>query len=221
MVEQHSTDYISSLRRNYTQSQLRRSSLHEDPFEQFKKWFNQTLETKEIEPNAMVLGTTNGNKPSSRTVLLKSFNSNGFIFFTNYKSRKAQEILDNENVSLLFPWYSIERQVMILGKAMKISKSESYNYFKSRPRNSQISAWVSQQSQIIDSREELLKKLEIITREFCNIEIQLPIDWGGFLVKPFEFEFWQGRENRLHDRFRYSLGENSTNKSWLIDRLSP
>lgn len=208
---------VAELRRNYTRDGLRRSDLDPDPVAQFRRWFTQAVDAQIVEPNAMVLGTTDGNRPSARSVLLKAYDERGFAFFTNYESRKAQEITANPHVSLLFPWYPLERQVSILGQAERISTAESLAYFASRPHGSRLGAWVSQQSSVINSRKLLEMKLEEIKRKFADGEVPLPSFWGGFRVVPSEIEFWQGRENRLHDRFRYSRsGDN-----WAVERLSP
>ena len=180
-------------------------------------WFTQAVDAQLVEPNAMVLGTTDAKRPSARSVLLKAYDERGFVFFTNYESRKAQEIAANPQVSLLFPWYPLERQVSILGRAERISTAESLAYFASRPHGSRLGAWVSQQSAVINSRKLLEMKLEEIKRKFADGEVPLPSFWGGFRVVPAELEFWQGRENRLHDRFRYTRSGGS----WAIERLSP
>lgn len=170
-----------------------------------------------LEPNALVLSTTDGRRPSSRTVLLKAYDEGGFVFFSNYESRKAQDIALQAEVSLLFPWYALERQVGILGRAERISAAESLAYFVSRPHGSRLGAWVSQQSAVIDSRKFLEMKWDEVKRKFAEGEIPLPPFWGGFRVVPAEIEFWQGRENRLHDRFRYTRSGDG----WAVERLSP
>jgi len=208
---------VAELRRNYTRDGLSRADLDLDPVGQFRRWFTQAVEAHIIEPNAMVLATTDGKRPSTRTVLLKAYDERGFVFFTNYESRKAQEIVSNDRVSLLFPWYPLERQVSILGRAERISTAESLAYFVSRPRGSRLGAWVSQQSSVINSRQLLEMKLEEMKTKFADGEVPLPSFWGGFRVVPSEIEFWQGRENRLHDRFRYTLA----GADWTIERLSP
>lgn len=208
---------VAELRRNYTRDGLRRADLHADPVGQFRQWFTEAVQAELIEPNAMVLATTDGTRPSSRTVLLKAYDERGFVFFTNYESRKAKEIAANARVSLLFPWYPLERQVGILGRAERISAGESLAYFASRPHGSRLGAWVSQQSAVINSRKFLEMKWDEIKRKFSEGEIPLPSFWGGFRVVPSEFEFWQGRENRLHDRFRYSLRDGC----WIVERLAP
>ena len=208
---------VAELRRNYTRDGLSRADLDPDPVAQFRRWFEQAVEAQIMEPNAMVLGTADGKRPSARSVLLKAYDERGFVFFTNYESRKAKEIATNAHVSLLFPWYPLERQVSILGRAERISTAESLAYFASRPHGSRLGAWVSQQSSVINSRQLLEMKLEEIKRKFADGEVPLPSFWGGFRVVPSEIEFWQGRENRLHDRFRYLI----SGSSWAIERLSP
>ena len=213
---------ISNLRQDYKKSSMRRSEINDDPFIQFSAWINEAIDSDIVEPNAMVLGTSYKDKPSCRSVLLKSFDERGFVFFTNYLSNKAKEINLQSKVSILFPWYKIERQVIILGYADKISKEESNNYFKSRPRKSQLGAWVSQQSSTISSRTVLEEQMKKVNDQFKDIEIPIPDFWGGYRVKPNEFEFWQGRENRLHDRFHYKRKSiNNEDKNWRIKRLSP
>jgi pyridoxamine 5'-phosphate oxidase len=207
----------ASLRREYRRHGLHRADLAADPVAQFRRWFDEALAADLLEPNAMVLGTSDGQRLSSRTVLLKAFDERGFVFFTHYGSRKAGEIEANPNVSLLFPWYGLERQVAILGTAGRISPAESLAYFVSRPYGSRLGAWVSQQSKVIDSRRILEIQWESMKRRFAAGEVPLPPAWGGFRVQPAEFEFWQGRENRLHDRFRYSRCD----RGWRIERLAP
>lgn len=208
---------VAELRRNYTRDGLDRADLDPDPVTQFRRWFTQAVEAQIVEPNAMVLGTTDGKRPSARSVLLKAYDERGFVFFTNYESRKAQDITANDSVSLLFPWYPLERQVGILGRAERISAAESLAYFTSRPHGSRLGAWVSQQSSVINSRKLLEMKLDEIKRKFADGEVPLPSFWGGFRVVPLEIEYWQGRENRLHDRFRYT----KSGSVWNIERLAP
>jgi pyridoxamine 5'-phosphate oxidase len=218
----------AQLRRDYRRQALRRGDLAADPVAQFRRWFDQAVAAELIEPNAMVLGTSDGVRPSARTVLLKAFDGRGFVFFTHYESRKATEIAAHPEVSLLFPWYGLERQVAILGRAERISAAESLAYFLSRPIGSRLGAWVSQQSAVISSRSLLEMQWQAMQRRFADGEVPLPPAWGGLRVVPFEFEFWQGRENRLHDRFRYraaeasrEAGEEAGAPAWTIERLAP
>lgn len=210
---------VGNLRKEYVLAGLKREDLHQDPFEQFELWFQQACDANLLEPNAMSLATASAKaEPSVRIVLLKYFDRDGFIFFTNYESRKARQIAENPQVSLLFFWSALERQVQILGTATQIPTADSLKYFATRPRGSQIGAWCSQQSSAISSRKMLEMKFEEIKRKFLNREIPLPSFWGGYRVVPHSFEFWQGRTNRLHDRFLYSRQEDN---SWKIQRLSP
>lgn len=212
---------IGALRQDYTQRGLTLEDLLTDPFDQFSLWFQQACQADLLEPNALVLSTvTPEGVPYPRTVLLKYFDRDGFVFFTNYGSRKAQHIEANPHVSMLFPWYPLERQLAIIGTAAKISTAESLKYFASRPRGSQIGAWVSQQSQIISSRQLLEMQFEKMKQKFLNQDVPLPDFWGGYRVKPTRFEFWQGRPNRLHDRFLYSL-DAGQGRDWNLVRLSP
>lgn len=208
---------VAGLRREYTRAGLRRADLQADPVAQFRKWFDEAVAAQLVEPNAMVVSTTDGNRPSSRTVLLKAYDERGFVFFTNYESRKSRDIAKNSNVSLLFPWYPLERQLSILGRAERIGAADSLAYFASRPHGSRLGAWVSQQSAVINSRRLLEMKWDEVKRKFAKGEVPLPSFWGGYRVVPSEFEFWQGRENRLHDRFRYTRGDGG----WTIERLAP
>ena len=197
---------------------LDKEDLNADPIIQFESWFE---EAKKVEPNptAMSLAAVNNiGEPTLRTVLLKLFDKKGFIFFTNYKSRKADHITDNPNVAVLFNWVALERQVSITGVAEKIKTKESIKYFISRPRGSQLGAWVSDQSSVLSSRKILEMKLEEMKSKFSDGKIPLPDFWGGYRIVPKTFEFWQGRPNRLHDRFLYS---KYSNESWKIDRIAP
>jgi pyridoxamine 5'-phosphate oxidase len=224
---------LANLRRDYRLGGLRRADLHADPVEQFRHWFEQARSAELLEPNAVVLSTSNGHRPSSRTVLLKAFDQRGFVFFTNYGSRKASEIDATGQVSLLFPWYGLERQVGILGAAARITAAESLAYFVSRPFGSRLGAWVSQQSSVIRSRSILEQQWEQLKQRFADGEVPLPSGWGGYRVVPEEFEFWQGGENRLHDRFRYRRNAKPSDQGknrdqvdtkasdWIIERLAP
>jgi len=196
---------------------LSRLDLDDDPFKQFELWFKQAEQENVTEPSAMTLATTDGIEVSIRTVLLKYFDQQGFVFFTNYSSTKAKQIAINPQVALLFPWLSLERQVKITGRAEKVSTLESIKYFASRPKASQLGAWASQQSSHVSSRQFLLNQFETMKNKFKDGEVPLPDFWGGYRVVPKTIEFWQGRENRLHDRFIYEQVEGK----WLINRLAP
>ncbi len=209
---------ISHFRREYLKSGLEREDLLDDPMAQFSHWFNQAKDTGIPDPNAMILATVAANgQPSQRTVLLKYYDENGFVFFTNQKSRKAAEIRENPLVNLHFVWLDLERQISINGSAKAITAVESARYFITRPRDSQIAAWVSTQSKIISSRQLLLKSFSDMKAKFGTGEIPLPSFWGGYRVEPTSIEFWQGRENRLHDRFLYT----NLNNEWNVERLAP
>lgn len=210
---------VSGMRRSATGFALDREDLHDDPVVQFEDWFGHACETVSMDPNAVCLSTVDSqNRPSSRTVLLKYFDEKGFVFFTNYESKKAEEIAENPHVALLFFWSDAARQVKIRGTAERISASETLKYFVSRPRGSQIGAWVSAQSSVISSRSLLENKFQEIKTKFSKKEVPLPSFWGGYRVVPYEIEFWQGRRNRLHDRFQYSKQDDG---SWEIERLAP
>lgn len=209
---------ISNLREEYTQAGLSRASLLSSPFEQFELWFRQAQQAQLAEPNAMSLATASDRAaPTLRTVLLKYFDDNGFVFFTNYSSNKARDISVNPQVALMFPWVALERQVVIQGRAEKISSAESLRYFISRPSGSQLGAWVSHQSSVITGRKVLEMKLAQMQQKFRDGKIPLPDFWGGYRVVPEKIEFWQGRPSRLHDRFLYSRQAGE----WHIDRLAP
>jgi len=209
---------LADFRKEYSARGLSREQLKVDPIAQFADWFAQATELKVHEPNALTLATVDRDgMPFQRTVLLKYFDHEGFVFFTNYSSRKAAHIAENPRVSMLFPWITLERQVIIQGTAEKISTGESLKYFSSRPRESQIGAWVSNQSEVITSRKFLMQKLAEIGEKFKHGEVPLPSFWGGFRVKPTSLEFWQGGPARLHDRFLYRPSDTA----WTIERLSP
>jgi pyridoxamine 5'-phosphate oxidase len=210
---------ISSLRRSATGLALERKDLDANPVKQFEDWFHQACDADVLDPNAMNLATVDEqHRPSCRTVLLKYFDEKGFVFFTNNASAKATQIAANANVALLFFWPLLGRQVAIRGVAEKVSTRETLRYFITRPHDSQIGAWVSTQSSVISSRALLEAKFEEMKRKFANKEVPLPSFWGGYRVKPREFEFWQGRQNRMHDRFLYKI---QSEKTWQIERLSP
>ncbi len=210
---------LGQFRQEYTRAGIDEDTLAAHPMEQFEAWFKQALDAGMHEPNAMVLATVGADGvPTTRTVLLKQYDRDGFVFYTNYTSQKARQIAENANVSLLFPWITLERQVVIRGKAEKISTAQSLKYFISRPHGSRLGAWVSDQSSVITSRKFLEMQLEKMKQKFADGTIPLPDFWGGYLVRPQAIEFWQGRENRLHDRLQYVL-QSSTD--WKIQRLAP
>jgi len=210
---------LTSLRAKYTTRGLDIKDLNPNPFLQFELWFKQAMEAKLIEPNAFSLATVGTDMmPSIRTVLLKIFDEKGFVFFTNYKSTKAAQIEQNPKAAALFAWLELERQVKIEGNIEKISTTESLKYFLSRPKGSQIGAWVSHQSQVISSRSLLEQKFDEIRKKFVKGEVPFPDFWGGYIIKPTKIEFWQGGQDRLHDRFVYELQNDS---SWTISRLAP
>jgi len=210
---------IHNIRREYNKKKLHLKDLDKNPIKQFDQWFKLALDKVKLDPNAMSIATVGkDNKPSLRTVLLKYYDESGFVFFTNYGSRKSMQIQENANVSLLFFWVGLERQIIIEGRAEKISKAESLKYFSSRPHGSQLGAWVSQQSSIISSKSILLAKLDEIKRKFKEGKVPLPDFWGGYRVIPERIEFWQGGENRLHDRFLYT---KTSDGNWEINRLAP
>jgi pyridoxamine 5'-phosphate oxidase len=212
-------DY-SGLRREYETAGLHRAEMHADPIEQFTTWFSTAVHSGLPDANAMTLATAaKSGRPSARVVLLKAFDQRGFVFFTNYDSDKGQELAANPYAALAFYWMPLERQVRISGRVEKTSRAESKKYFHSRPRGSQLGAWVSRQSEVIDARRILDARLARMTERFAGQEVvELPPHWGGYRVLPEIIEFWQGRANRLHDRFRYTRQKD---KSWTIDRLAP
>lgn len=211
---------LAELRQRYLKGGLDEDNSAENPFKQFETWFKQAQEADLLEPNAMSLATvdTQG-QPSLRTVLLKQFDTEGFVFFTNYQSEKSKQIAQNPNVALLFPWLALERQVKVLGKAEKISLAQSMKYFASRPKGSQIGAWVSQQSQVVSSKQVLLSQFEKMKQKFQSGEVPFPDFWGGYRVVPHQIEFWQGGDNRLHDRICYEWQD--AEQGWLKKRLAP
>ncbi|WKV73408.1 pyridoxamine 5'-phosphate oxidase [Streptomyces sp. PCS3-D2] len=208
------------MRKQYRSEIVHEESLAEDPMEQFARWFQQAADSHLFEPNAMVVSTaTPDGRPSSRTVLLKQFDSRGFVFFTNYASRKGRELARNPHVALLFPWHPIARQVIVNGTAARIGRDETAAYFRSRPHGSQLGAWASEQSSVIGSRAELDSRYaELAARYPEGEQVPVPPEWGGLRVVPREIEFWQGHENRLHDRLHYVL---EGDEKWRLERLCP
>jgi pyridoxamine 5'-phosphate oxidase len=209
---------VAGLRKEYTKAKLDIGSVDNSPIKQFDNWFQEAVSSELLEPNAMILGTSDdqGNV-FQRTVLLKAYDVSGFVFYTNYESRKAKQMSQNPKVSLLFPWYGLERQIAVTGHVEKVSTVESLKYFLSRPKESQLGAWVSHQSKVISSRSILEMKMEEIKEKFKQGKIPLPDFWGGYRVIPETIEFWQGRPSRLHDRLLFT----KQNGDWLIERLAP
>jgi pyridoxamine 5'-phosphate oxidase len=210
---------LADLRRDYNLSGLSERDLARDPFRQFEKWFQEAEAAKIPEPNAMVCSlASRGAAPSSRTVLLKGFDGRGFVFYTNYDSRKGRELAENPRASLLFPWIALERQVIVDGNVVKIAREESDAYFHSRPQTSQLAAWASPQSIVIVGREVLDEAFKTLERKYAGQPVPMPPNWGGYRVQPETFEFWQGRRSRLHDRLRYRRDQSG---AWLVERLAP
>lgn len=209
---------LARLRREYLLKGLEEKDLHPDPFTQFRSWLQEAVNAPLLEPTAMALATaTKDGRPSARMVLLKQVDDRGFVFFTNYESRKGEELLHNPLAALLFYWDVLERQVRVEGEVERTSPELSREYFNSRPFASRIAATISHQSAVIGSRAELEQKFRELAEYYNGKEIPLPPFWGGFRLIPHTFEFWQGRENRLHDRIRYTKKENA----WILERLSP
>jgi len=210
---------IQNLRQDYAQGKLDIDDLAKHPIKQFERWWQTAIAADILEPNAMTLATVDMyGIPSARIVLLKELRKKGFVFYTNYKSKKAQDINQNKNVSLLFLWKALQRQVRIDGIIKKISEEDSIKYAQSRPIKSQMGAWVSQQSKVIKDRKKLEQKMDHLIEEYDDQEsMPKPPFWGGYIVKPTAIEFWQGRRSRLHDRLRYRKAK----KGWVIERLSP
>lgn len=209
---------LAHLRKEYTLAGLRRRDLDADPVVQFGRWLQEAIDAGAAEPTAMTLATCDATgQPSSRTVLLKGLDERGFLFFTNYESRKGRELAGNPRAALTFHWKELERQVCVCGAATKVSREESEAYFQSRPAGSRLAAWVSRQTEVISGREHLEKELAVVTARFGDA-VPLPPYWGGLVVSPISVEFWQGRPNRLHDRFLY---ERKSGGPWTVGRLSP
>ncbi|MCP4439783.1 MAG: pyridoxamine 5'-phosphate oxidase [Aureispira sp.] len=213
---------IEQLRRNYLSEPLDITDVFEDPFRQFNAWFSEAMSAEVYEPNAMTLATVDEhNAPQARIVLLKGIEENGFVFYTNYASAKGEEMALNDKVNLMFFWPELHRQVRIDGIVYKIPEKQSLEYFQSRPKGSQLGAWVSQQSKVVENRAVLEHKYAELETQYTGVDVlPKPAHWGGYTVKPYKMEFWQGRMNRLHDRLRYTL-EELTPKKWKIDRLAP
>ncbi len=209
---------LEQIRRDYLQGGLRRGDLADDPITQFNFWLKQAVDAGMQDPTAMTVATVNAEgQPSQRIVLLKHVDERGFVFYTNYESRKAHDISVNPRVSLHFPWHLLERQVKICGEATKVSAAESLKYFSSRPTESQLAAWASAQSRPVSSRQLLMQQFNAMKEKFKQGKIPLPDYWGGYRVVPAQIEFWQGGAHRLHDRFQYTRNQDD----WSIERLAP
>lgn len=210
---------IADMRRQYSMGRLTEEALTQHPIDLFKQWLGEAIDAKIPDPTAMTVATVDANgQPSQRIVLLKDYDHDGFVFYTNLGSRKAKELAENPKISLHFPWFFMERQVRVCGVAEKLSVAQNAKYFLSRPKDSQLAAWASQQSQPISSRELLMTQFKQMKDKFANKDIPLPDFWGGFKVKPSQIEFWQGGEDRLHDRFEYRFDAEA---GWSTQRLMP
>jgi pyridoxamine 5'-phosphate oxidase len=211
---------LADLRKDYSLAGLLEKDLAKDPFRQFERWFQEAEAAKLVEPNAMTLSTVGADgRPSARTVLLKGMDGRGFVFFSNYESRKGRDLASVPRATLVFPWLALERQVVVEGAVVRVTREESEAYFHSRPRASQLGAWVSQQSSIITGRavlEDAMKALEV---KYAGREVPLPPAWGGYRLAPETVEFWQGRRSRLHDRLRFRREGKSGD--WTVERLAP
>ncbi len=210
---------LADLRKDYSLAGLSEKDLARDPFRQFEQWFQEAEASRLVEPNAMTLATTSvDGQPSARTVLLKGVDGRGFVFYSNYESHKGRDLAANPRAALVFPWLALERQVIVEGTVTRVAREESEAYFHSRPRASQLGAWVAQQSSIIPSRALLEEGLVTLEKKYSGATVPVPPNWGGYRVAPEHVEFWQGRRSRLHDRLRYRRNPDG---SWIIERLSP
>lgn len=210
--------YINTLRHDFSKQTLDEKDVNKTPFFQFEKWFREAVDAHVKEPNSMTLCTaTKEGKPSARILLLRNFDERGFVFYTNYRSRKGEEIIKNPNAALLFFWPELERQIRIEGLLIKQSEEESDLYFNTRPRESKLGAWTSEQSKVIESRKILDEEYEKLSKKYPDENVPRPPHWGGYILNPTSIEFWQGRPSRLHDRVLYTFENNN----WKIERLAP
>jgi pyridoxamine 5'-phosphate oxidase len=210
---------LADMRKDYGLAGLLEKDLAKNPFSQFEKWFQEAEAAKLTEPNAMTLATTGRDgRPSARTVLLKGCDGRGFVFYTNYESRKGRELDGNARATLVFPWVAMERQVIVEGPVVRVTREESGAYFHSRPRASQLAAWASPQSTVVAGRAVLEESYRVIEKKYEGREVPLPPNWGGFRLAPETVEFWQGRRSRLHDRLRY---RRENGGDWVVERLAP
>lgn len=219
-MESHS---ISSIRQEYLLATLSEKEVSPSPIDQFERWLNEAMKSEVLEPTAMVLSTVSAEgQPSSRVVLLKDLDSNGFVFYTNYSSKKGVELSQNARASLLFFWPELQRQIRIEGEVKRVNPEQSTTYFQSRPKGSQLGAWASPQSQVVPHREFLDERIEEMEKKFEGLEVlPRPEHWGGFSLIPNRIEFWQGRGSRMHDRIRYERTSSSVTSEWKIERLAP
>ena len=209
---------LADLRKDYALAGLAEKDLAKDPFRQFEKWFQEAEASKLVEPNAMILATAGRDgRPSARTMLLKGVDGRGFVFFTNYESRKGRELDANPHATLVFPWFAFERQVIVEGTVTRVAREESEAYFHSRPLASQIGAWASAQSSILAGRKALEEAFKETEKKYSGQTVPLPPHWGGWRLAPETVEFWQGRRSRLHDRLRYRRAKDG----WTVERLAP
>lgn len=209
---------LADMRKDYGLAGLLEKDLAKNPYAQFEKWFQEVEAAKITEPNAMTLATVGRDgRPAARTVLLKACDGRGFVFYTNYESRKGRELADNARATLLFPWVALERQIVVEGTVTRVSREEAEVYFHSRPRASQLAAWASPQSTVIAGRAVIEESYRVVEMKYQGREVPLPPQWGGYRLVPDSVEFWQGRRNRLHDRLRYRRSKDD----WVIERLAP
>jgi pyridoxamine 5'-phosphate oxidase len=210
---------LADMRKDYGAKGLHEKDLAKNPFRQFEQWFQEVEAAKVTEPNAMTLATVDrAGRPSARTVLLKACDGRGFVFYTNYESRKGRELAANDRATLVFPWIALERQVIVEGPVTRVSREEAEVYFHSRPRASQLAAWASPQSTAIAGREVIEESYRVVEKKYEGREVPLPPQWGGYRVAPETVEFWQGRRSRLHDRLRY---RREPGGDWVVERLAP